>query len=375
MKIRDFGVEMYMNAHEDHCEINLAETCADSMTVEELLAITGDAESALRDICSMRLTYGAIVGSERLRRAVSSLYTSVSPDRITITHGAIGANALVIESLVEPSDRVLSVCPTYQQHYSIPEAYGADVKILPLTVENKFLPSLADIRAQMNDRVKLICLNNPNNPSGSLMDEAYLREIVDIAREHGAYILCDEVYRGLNHDGDPFTASMADLYEKGISTGSMSKAYALAGLRIGWIAGPEEVIRAVSVHRDYNTISCGMIDDYLAAIALEHKDAILSRNLAIIRDCAKILDDWVAGEENFDYVRPTSGTTAFIKINLDIPSEEFALGLLREKGVLVVPGSAMHTEGFFRMGYGYSKDYDVFREGLKRISDYAKTLR
>ena len=368
MKIRDFGVEIWMNKYETQCEWNLAETCVESLTVAQLLEMAGKANVILEELLPLKLTYGAIEGSERLRGLVAGLYETQKNENVTITHGAIGANALVHETLVEPGDRVISVLPTYQQHYSIPASYGADVQILKLRAENGFLPDLDEMRRLATPGTKLIAINNPNNPTGSLMDRAFLTEIGAIARACGAWVLCDEVYRGTDQAGDGFTASIADLYEKGISTGSMSKTYSLAGLRLGWIVAPRELIHAVSVHRDYNTISVGMLDDHFASIALEHRDKILARSQSITRTNLAILSDWVDKEKLISWVKPQSGTTALLKYNLPIASEEFCVRLLMRTGVMLTPGSAMDMEGWLRIGYANGES--ILREGLSRISKF-----
>lgn len=370
MKIRDFGVEIWMNRYENYCELNLAETCVESLTVEELLDMAGKKEAILAELLPMKLTYGAIEGSERLRRLIAGLYEKQALENVVVTHGAIGANALVHETLVEPGDRVISVLPTYQQHYSIPESFGADVQILKLTAEHGFLPDLEELRRLATPGTKLICLNNPNNPTGSLMDCDFLIEVVDIARAAGAWILCDEVYRGTDQQGDGMTASIADLYEKGISTGSMSKTYSLAGLRLGWIVGPKDLLHAVSIHRDYNTISVGMLDDHFAAIALENRDKILARSHAITRTNLAILAAWVEGEPLISWVKPKSGTTALLKFDLPMTSEAFCTKLLEATGVMLTPGSAMDMEGHLRIGY--TNGEDVLHEGLKRISTFLR---
>lgn len=168
-----------------------------------------------------------------------------------ITHGAIGANALVYSTLVEAGDHVVTVVPTYQQHYSIPKSIGAEVGLVRLRADDDWLPRLSDIAAAVTPTTKVIALNNPNNPTGALIPREQLEAIVDIARDVGAWVVCDEVYRGVDQHGDGFTASIADLYDQGISTGSMSKSYALAGLRLGWILGPRDFLGAVSTQRDY----------------------------------------------------------------------------------------------------------------------------
>lgn len=372
MKIKKFGVEMYMNEYENDAVYNLSETCVSSMTVEELLDLIGDKEKVLEEMLSLKLSYGHIEGSDLFKEGICSLYETMKPENVITAHGAIGANDLVITALVDPGDVVVSVLPTYQQLYSIPESIGAKVKIVPLNVENKFLPDLELLKSFMSDKVKLVCLNNPNNPSGSLMDEEYLQNIIDIVRPYGSYILCDEVYRGANHQGNHMTASMADLYEKGISTGSMSKAFSLAGLRLGWVAAPIDVIEKVFVHRDYTTISCGVIDDYLAGLALKNKDKIFERNLKIVKTNIKILDEWIQSEPNFSYVKPKAGTTAFIKMEFDMSSFDFCQKLLRETGVMLVPGSAMGMEGFVRMGYAYEPV--LLNIGLEKISEFTKKI-
>lgn len=372
MKIKPFGVEIWMNEFEDHCEFNLAETCVASLTIEQLLEMSGKNDSVMSDLLPMKMTYGAIQGSDRLRDAICTMYAKQTRDNIVVTHGAIGANALVHETLVEPGDHVISVRPTYQQHYSIPESYGAEVEILHLRPENGFLPDLQEFAAMVRPETKLIVLNNPNNPTGSLMEADLLDQFVAIARESDAYILCDEVYRGTNQSGDGFAPAMADIYEKGISVAGMSKTFSLAGLRLGWIAGPPDVLEAVSIHRDYNTISVGMLDDYFAAMALEAKDKILERSHRITRGNLAILDAWIAQEPLISYIKPKAGTTALLKYDFDMPSRDFCIQLLEQTGVMFTPGSVMHMEGWLRVGY--ANDADILRAGLAKVSAFLAGL-
>jgi aspartate/methionine/tyrosine aminotransferase len=152
----------------------------------------------------------------------------------------------------------------------------------------------------------------------------------------------------------------------------MSKSYSLAGLRLGWIAAPLEVIRAVAIHRDYNTISVGMLDDLFAAIALENRDAILARNRAIVHENLAILDAWVSREPAISYLKPKSGTTALLKYAFDMPSREFCVRLLESKGVMFTPGSAMDMEGYIRIGY--ANNLEVLKEGLRKTSEFLADL-
>ncbi|AXI46272.1 aminotransferase [Sulfitobacter sp. SK012] len=368
MYIEPFGVEMWMNEWETKCEWNLAETCVESLTIAELLALVGKNDTDLSELLSMKMTYGEIEGSMRLRRAICALYDQQKPENVIVTHGTIGANMLVHKTLVSAGDRVVAVVPTYQQHYSIPASIGADVHPLQLRAENGFLPDLEELRSLVVPGTKLIAINNPNNPTGALMDQAMLEDIAAIAREVGAWVLCDEVYRGVDQAGSGTTISIADVYEKGISTASVSKAYALAGLRLGWIAAPRDVIEAVAIHRDYDTISVGMINDHFAALALENRDKVLGRSKAITRGNLAILDAWVAEQPLIKWLKPVSGTTALLKFELAMTSRDFCVDLLKETGVMFTPGSALNMEGYVRIGY--ANNPAVLKEGLKRVGQY-----
>ena len=373
MHIEPFGVEIWMNEWETRCELNLAETCVESLTIAELLTMAGRNEQDLSELLGIKMTYGAIRGSERLLSAISGLYQKQNADNLIVTHGTIGANMLVHKTLVNRGDRVVAVVPTYQQHYSIPASIGADVHQLRLTEQDGFLPDLDALRALVTPETKLIAINNPNNPTGALMDREVLEEIAAIARTVDAWVLCDEVYRGTDQRGDGMTDAMADIYEKGISTAGMSKAFSLAGLRLGWIAAPPEVIEAVSHHRDYDTISVGKIDDHFAAMALEHSNRVLARSQSITRGNLAILEDWVTREPLIDWVKPLSGTVTLLRYDLPIGSHELCVRLVQEAGVLFTPGSAFGMEGYVRIGF--ANPTDALKQGLERVSAFLAKVK
>lgn len=373
MHIEPFGVEIWMNEFETKCELNLAETCVESLTIAELLTLIGRNDNDLAALLPMKMTYGAIEGSDRLRHAIAALYAKQSPENVIVTHGTIGANALVHQALVSHGDHVVSVIPTYQQHYSIPASIGAVVSHLRLREELGFLPDLAELKAMAAPGTRMIAINNPNNPTGALMDRAMLEEIAAIARGCGAWLLCDEVYRGTDQKGNGTTDSIADIYEKGISTAGMSKAFSLAGLRLGWVVAPREIIDQVMIHRDYNTISVGVIDDYFAALALENSNKVLARSQAITRTNLAILSEWVEQEPLISWIKPKSGTTALLKYDLDMPSRDFCIALLQETGVMFTPGSAMEMEGYVRIGY--ANPTAILRQGLGRVSTFLAKRR
>ena len=262
--------------------------------------------------------------------------------------------------------------PTYQQLYSIPEAIGAEVAIMHLKQENDYLPDLEELKALVTPETKMICINNPNNPTGALMGKELLEEIVKIARSVDAYLLCDEVYRHLTQTDD-WCPSIADLYEKGISVSSMSKVFSLAGLRMGWIATRDETARkAFLSHRDYNLISCGMFDDAVASIALAHSDRMLKRNQTIVRENLSILDMWVASHKHFYYTKPKAGTTALVYYDFDMPSYEFCKEMYHRTGAFVTPGDCFRQPHSVRIGYACDKQ--TLRDGLAALAAFADTL-
>ena len=324
MNIKPFAVEEWMNEYEVGALYNIAETCVDSVSLDELFELTGEnKEDFLKDFCAQRLTYGDIWGSEALL-------------------------------------------------YSIPEAIGADVAIMHLKQENDYLPDLNELKSLVTPETKMICINNPNNPTGALMSKELLGSIVEIARGVGAYILCDEVYRHLTQE-DEWCESIVDLYEKSISVSSMSKVFSLAGLRMGWIATHDEAARkAFLSHRDYNLISCGMFDDAIASIALRHSDVMLKRNQRIVRENLAILDDWIKENPHFFYTKPKAGTTALVYYDFDIPSYEFCKRMYHETGAFVTPGDCFEQPHSMRVGYAC--DVNTLRDGLAAVTKFAATL-
>ena len=370
MQIEPFKVEIWMNEWETRCSYNLAETCVASITIEELLKMSGRNDSDLSDLLPMKMTYGAITGSDALRGAISAFYEDQKIANITITHGTIAANMLVHKSILSRGDRIVSIVPTYQQHYSIPESIEADVQLLRLRAEDRFLPDLDALRELVTPDTKLIALTNPNNPTGALMDRPMLEEIAEIARKADAYILCDEVYRGTAQDGDGMSPSIVDVYEKGIATASVSKAFSLAGLRVGWVAAPPEITEQIHIHRDYDTISVGMINDHFATMAIENRDKLLARSQRITRGNLALLEEWMADQPRLSWVKSRAGTTAMLRFDLPMGSRAFCVDLLEKTGVMMTPGDAFDMDDHVRIGF--ANNPDVLRDGLAKLSDYLR---
>lgn len=373
MNIKPFAVKEWMNAYEMGARYNIAETCVDSVSLNELFAITGEnREEFLAALSDLRLTHGDIYGSPALHEGICKLYRTLRPDEIVLTHGAAGANHHVFCSLISARDRVVSIMPTYQQLYSIPASIGADVAIMNLRQENGYLPDLDELRTLVTPDTKMICINNPNNPTGALMSRELLEQIIEIARSADAYILCDEVYRHLTQT-DEWCESIVDLYEKGISVSSMSKVFSLAGLRMGWIATHDQAaLKAFLSHRDYNLISCGIFDDAIAAVALRHSDKMLARNRQIVRENLAILDTWIQAHPHFHYTKPQAGTTALVYYDFDIPSYEFCEKMYHQTGAFVTPGDCFEQPHSMRIGYACAAQ--TLRDGFAAMAEFAAAL-
>jgi len=364
MKIASFKIEEWMNIYESSAKIDLTTTCIKPLSLRELVGRCSD------EIMEKSLNYGDITGSERLKNAIKSLYENQEINNITITHGAIGANQLIFLSLLEAQDEVVSIVPTYQQHYSIPQSLGANVKLYFLKEKNNWLPDIEELDKIITSKTKLLCLNNPNNPTGAVIPNHLLEEIVNLCKKKNVWILSDEVYRGLNFVGNPYSKSVADLYEKGISVGSMSKTYSLPGLRVGWIAGREDLINEINHQRQYNTISVSILDDYFASVALENRDWISERNFKITKNGLMTLLNWLKTDLSVDCIAPTGGTTVLIKYNRKMPSRELCRKFQSACGVAILPGETMEMEGYVRIGFCAEN----LEPGLKLFSEYLKYI-
>ncbi len=373
MNIDTFKVEEWMNEYEKFALYDIAQTCVNTLSLSELALFAGiSLDDFIKEFSKKKLGYGYILGLPKFRQGVCKLYKDLDIENIVPAIGAAGANHLLFYSLIQPGDSVISVLPAYQQLYSIPASYGAEVSILQLKPGSKFLPDLSELKRFVNKNTKLICLNNPNNPTGALINESELIKIVEIAKSVNAYILCDEVYRGLGEDGE--IPSIVDLYEKGISVSSMSKIFSLPGLRLGWIAAKDmHIIQECLKHREYNMISCSMFDEEVAALALSIKDVLLDRNKKIIRENLQILDEWVSKEKHFSYVKPQAGTTALLYYDFDIPSRDFCDKAARQYGVFLTPGYCFELENCVRIGFAGEKE--VLTGGLEKLSEFANSLQ
>ena len=370
--------------------LNVAETCAASISVDDLVALCEDPNTEPPLKLSTKLTYGAIRGSANLRQRLASLYSArvsspLAPESIIVTPGAISANFLLLYTLIGPGDHVVCMYPTYQQLYTVPESLGADVSLWRLHEERKFMPDLEELKSLVRENTKMIIINNPNNPTGVTIPKSVLQGIVDFARERDIIILSDEVYRPLFHGVSPtdseFPPSLISMgYNKTIVTGSMSKAYALAGIRIGWIASRDpSIIEAIASARDYTTISVSQLDDQVASYALSQSviHSLLARNIQLAKTNLALLEAFVT-QHSFacSWVKPTGGTTAFIKFakkGQPVDDVQFAIDVINKTKVMFAPGSRCFGQEF--KGYnriGFVSETEVLREALEKLGAYVR---
>lgn len=362
MKLPDFKVEQWMNVYENDAVYNLTDTCVKPLTFAGLCAMDG-ADS----LSDLKLDYGTITGDERLKKEILSLYQSGNADGITLMQGCLQANEAVIYTLLNPGDNVIVYEPGYQQFSGLARSIGAGVTVLQLYEENGWQPDIAELEEAMKQKIRMIIVNQPANPTGVLFREEYRNRLIELAAKQNAYILSDEVYRGLGEE-----PSISDLYEKGISTSSLSKIFSLAGLRLGWIKGPKEVIDLINVRRDYSIISTGPLIDTLARIALANKDEILARSRKIIAENKRIITEFLAVHPRFHMVMPEAGTVGFLGYEAEIDDTMLAVQLLKKEGVFFVPGSCFGTEKHLRIGF--TCDAETMKTGLEKLNQFLENM-
>ncbi|CAI6335955.1 unnamed protein product [Periconia digitata] len=389
VKIKQFSVEAWMDEHEHNCKYNIAETCAASISIDQLRDISDDKQRQVFDTAKP-LTYGTIRGSQNLRDNLSRLYsaktaTPLPADNILTTPGAIQANYLTAYALVGSGDHVICHYPTYQSLYEVPRQLGAEVDLWKAKPEDDWLPSIDELKKLIKPNTKLIIINNPNNPTGAVLKKSLLQAIIDVAAEHDIIIQSDEVYRPLFHSINPldpeFPPSILSMgYTKTIATGSMSKAYAMAGIRVGWIASRDaSIIETIAEARHYTTISVSFFDEQIAAYALDSSTvhSLLVRNVNLAKKNMELMDRFIIkNDDECEWVRPVAGTTAFLKFHREgkpVDSVDFCKKLLEKTGVLFVPGSMCFGEEF--KGYvrvGFVNHTDMIKEGLDKVTQFVR---
>ncbi|HSA96766.1 MAG TPA: aminotransferase class I/II-fold pyridoxal phosphate-dependent enzyme [Acidobacteriota bacterium] len=367
MKIDVFKMERMQSTWENVVEYNLSESGVHPLNLKELL--TPDEIDALARV---DLGYTQTNGTIGLREAIARLYPGISLEQILATAGSSEANFLLIWSLIEPGDEVLFELPNYMQMGGLLKAFGAKVKPFRLRESLGWQPDLDELRKLVTPKTKLIVLTNPNNPTGAVLSPEVMKGIVGLAADAGAWILADEVYQGAELSGAR-TPSFWGAWEKTLVVNGLSKAYGLPGLRVGWIIGPEDVVKRTWPYHDYTTISPSALSDRLATLALSpgRRERILERTRGILNANFPVLEAWLKGHGGlFAFLPPKAGAICFARYGLKVPSIELVERLIRENGVLLVPGDHFETEGYLRFGYGPNQAY--LRAALARVDEMLK---
>ncbi|GJH27195.1 aminotransferase class I/II-fold pyridoxal phosphate-dependent enzyme [Caballeronia novacaledonica] len=351
MQPNPFKLERYFARHEFTARHLLCSSDPESMSIGELLAYEPGAIDGLRDTW---LGYTEYPGAPALRRELATLYEHIDADDIIVHTGAQEAIYSFMHTMLAPGDHMIVHMPGYQSHYSVAEAMGVSVSPWKAREEAGWAldPDELDTLVTPATRALVICA--PHNPTGYLPSRDVFDAIVAFARKHGLWLFSDEVYRGLEHHPADRLPAACDVYDRAISLGALSKTHGLAGLRLGWIATKSaQVLERMSTFKDYLTISNSAPSEYLAAIAVRHTDALIERNVSIVRANLRVLDDFFARHaDRFEWHRPRAGTIGFVRLKRG-HAGQFCAELLERTGVLLLPSTLIdHGDAHVRLGFG-----------------------
>jgi hypothetical protein len=364
-------MERWQSTYEHRVRFNLSESGVHPLTVSELLALAGaDPELPGR----IRLGYGQSNGSDELRARISALYAGATEDNVLVTVGGAEANFSCFWHLMEPGEAAAVMLPNYMQVPGLLENFRGRPLPFHLREEQGWEPDLDELEDALRAGARFVLVTNPNNPTGRVLPAESMHRIAELADAYGVWILSDEVYQGAEVRG-PETPSFWGRAERVLVTNSLSKAYGLPGLRIGWIVGPSAVVADLWGRTDYTTITPATPSDHLARLALEPvtRSRILERTRGIILQNLGTLQDWLDARSGlFSYRPPDAGAICHIRYRADVNSSWLAEALRTRKDVLVVPGDHFGLDGTLRIGFGPPGDELV--EALDRVADLFAAL-
>jgi aspartate/methionine/tyrosine aminotransferase len=346
----------------------LAGSATPALSIQDLIELSSDRQTTSSNLSvdSLKLSLGPPNGSEHLRQQIAGLYNEkITADNILATNGTTGANSLVFQSLLKPGDHVIAMYPSYTQLLSIPKAtVGEDISYWSLDLNNQAQGNLQQLKDMIKTTTKMIVLNNPNNPLGTILSLEMQHEIVALVREYGLILVVDEIFRPLFHDSTnpPSFVELSEDNDKIIVTSSLSKAWGVSGTRVGWIATKNSKILSQCFDLGlYTIMAVGTIDEIIAAEALSSRcrPQILAKHLDIARKNLGLLESFVTKHEDISWIKPSSGATAFVRFSRNgapVDDVDFCLELKTQKGVLLAPGSlcfglaaTQDFRGFVRM--------------------------
>lgn len=374
MRLADFALERYFARWEFSVQHILCASDLQGMPMAEVLALADEEAQSLWD--RLTLGYTESTGHPLLRQEIATLYDGMASDDILVFAGAEEAIFCLANVALEAGDHAIVTWPGYQSLYEVARGAGADVTLHELREDAGWAIDLDLLRRQVTPATRLIVINAPHNPTGMLPDRATHEGLVALAADAGAHLVVDEVYRFLEFDeGDRLPAG-ADALERGVSIGVMSKSFAMAGLRIGWLATRDrDLLARCAAFKDYTTICSSAPSEILALIGLRARDVVLARSRGIVKTNLERLDaffeEWA---DRFTWVRPRAGSVGFPRLTVPgVSIDDWSAGLVAAEGILLLPGSQFGFGGnHFRLGFGRT-DLPV---ALARLEAYAaRTLR
>lgn len=369
MQFQNFELEYFQSQFERTVEYNLADSSVKCASVRELL---GNDDS--QPLIDLPLYYPEVNGTGLLRERIAALYPNSSANNVLVTVGAAQANWMVCSTLLDPGDEVVVISPGYRQVWGLARNLGCTVKEVQLRPENNWRLDLDELEAAVTRRTKLVSIVNPNNPTGSILSLTEMERIVHLCAKHGAWLHGDEVYCGTEFDR-PETPSFWGMYDKVICVNSLSKAYGLAGLRIGWAIASPGMIEDLWRRHEYAVIAAGGPSMKLAEVAVQpqKRQMLLERQKKLSRDGHGILRDWVRQQDGrFSVAEPVATSIAFVRYHFDVGSVELANQIREKASVLVAPGAYLGTEHHLRITVGYEPE--KVRAALGRIGEVAEEL-
>lgn len=352
MNIKPFKLERYYTLYEHSAKYSLCNSDCEAMTIKELLSLEKGAEDTFQNTW---LGYTETKGDPKLLEDISAIYSNIRAEDITVCTGAQEPIFLVSHAILKSGDEVIVQSPCYQSLQSVPESIGCKVMNWNVRYQgDKPFFDIDDLKKMVSNKTKAIYLNAPHNPTGFLFTKEEQQAIVELTRTNNIIILCDEVYRELEHSPEFAIPAFADTYENGVSIGVMSKSYGLPGLRIGWLATQNQMIlEKFAILKEYTTICNAAPSEFLAGVALRNRKVILNRNLQIVLNNIICYDRFFEKyAELFSWYKPNAGPVAFVKMHFDNDDMTFAEQVLKRQGVLLLPGGIYDYPGYFRIGFG-----------------------
>lgn len=350
MQVKPFRIERYYARHEFSTRYMLSSSDCESRTIAELLELEPDAERRLLDTwCG----YTESAGAPELREAIAELYERAGPDDVIVCSCAEEGIFLLYHALLEPGDHAVVETPGYESALELARSTGARVSEWRRRFTDGWAHNLDALDQTLTPGTRVLYVNQPHNPTGTLMDLQTYQSVAELARVRGAVLFSDEVYRDSEHDPADRLPAACDLSADSVSLGSISKSYGLPGLRLGWLVTRDAELRArLLALKDYTTICSSAPSEVLTAIALRHRATLLERNLGLIARNLQLLDVFLARHAaRFRWVRPSAGPIGFPRVS-GLGDVDALCGRLAGAGVLLLPGSVYDVPDHVRLGFG-----------------------